>query len=91
MTPEIHQDHLTEAADLAHTAERRGVTTLAEALPLEQARVREILGHYRAIGPVGMFGAAFIEADLREADAAVMSGDVVRMLRAHAKLKEIEG
>lgn len=39
----------------------------------------------------GMFGAAFIEADLREADQAVMSGDVVRMLRAYEKLKGIEG
>lgn len=63
--------------------------SLAEALPREQARVREILGHYREIGPAGMFGAAFIEADLREADQAVMSGDVVRMLRAYEKLKEI--
>jgi hypothetical protein len=65
-------------------------TSLADALPKEQARVREILGHYKALGPVGMFGAAFIEADLREADAAVMSGDIVRMLRAYEKLKGIE-
>jgi hypothetical protein len=66
------------------------VRSLAEALPLEQARVREVLGHYKEIGPAGMFGAAFIEADLREADQAVMSGDVVRMLRAYEKLKGIE-
>jgi hypothetical protein len=65
-------------------------TSLADALPKEQARVREILGHYKDLGPVGMFGAAFIEADLREADAAVMSGDIVRMLRAYEKLKGIE-
>lgn len=64
--------------------------SLGEALPKEQARVREILGHYKALGPVGMFGAAFIEQDLREADNAVMSGDVVRMIRAYEKLKEIE-
>lgn len=49
--------------------------TLADALPKEMARVREILGHYRAIGPAGMFGAAMIEQDLRDADRAVMSGD----------------
>jgi hypothetical protein len=66
-------------------------TSLAEAIPKEQARVREILGHYTELGPVGMFGASFIEADLREADAAVMSGDVVRMIRAYEKLKGIEG
>jgi hypothetical protein len=65
--------------------------SLAEALPREQARVREILGHYKEIGPAGIFGAAFIEADLREADQAVMSGDVVRMIRAYEKLKGIEG
>lgn len=65
--------------------------SLGEALPREQARVREILGHYKAIGPAGMFGAAFIEADLREADQAVMSGDIVRMIRAYEKLKGIEG
>jgi hypothetical protein len=65
--------------------------SLAEALPREQARVREILGHYKALGPAGMFGASFIEADLYEADQAVVSGDVVRMLRAYEKLKGIEG
>lgn len=65
--------------------------SLAEALPREQARVREILGHYKEIGPAGMFGAAFIEADLREADRAVMSGDVVRMISAYEKLKGITG
>lgn len=38
--------------------------TLADALPKEMARVREVLGHYKAIGPAGMFGAAFIEQEL---------------------------
>lgn len=66
------------------------VKSLAEALPEEMARVRVVLGHYREIGPAGMFGAAFIEQDLREADNAVMSGDVVRMLQAYQKLKEID-
>ncbi|HWV44910.1 MAG TPA: hypothetical protein VN039_02605 [Nitrospira sp.] len=64
--------------------------SLAEAFPLEQARVRVVLGHYKEIGPAGMFGAAFIEQDLREADAAVASGDVIRMMRSYAKLKDIE-
>lgn len=65
------------------------VVSLAEALPKEMARVRVVLGHYREIGPAGRFGAAFIEQDLREADQAVMSGDVVRMLQAFAKLQDI--
>lgn len=64
--------------------------SLVEAYPLEQARVREVLGHYKEIGPAGMFGAAFIEQDLREADAAAASGDVVRMLKAYQKLKEVQ-
>lgn len=65
--------------------------TLADALPKEMARVREVLGHYKEIGPAGMLGAAFIEQDLRAADVAVMNGDVVAMLRAFNTLKEITG
>lgn len=67
------------------------VETLAEALPREMARVREVLGHYREIGPAGMFGAAMIEQDLRAADRAVMSGDVVAMLRSLKTLQSITG
>ena len=63
--------------------------SLAQALPKEMARVREVLGHYLEIGPAGMFGAAFIEQELREADNAVMSGDLVRMLRAYERLQGI--
>ena len=64
--------------------------TIGDALPKEMARVREILGHYREIGPAGVFGATFIELDLREADRAVMSGDVVAMIVALKKLQAIE-
>ena len=64
--------------------------SIAEALPEEMARVRTVLGHYKEIGPAGMFGAAFIEQDLREADQAVMSGDIVRMIRSLKTLQEIE-
>ena len=64
--------------------------SLAEALPAEMARVREVLGYYREIGPAGNIGAMFIEADLREADQAVMSGDVVRMLRVFTTLQGIK-
>jgi hypothetical protein len=65
--------------------------SLAEVMPKEQERVRVILGHYKEIGPAGMFGAACIEQDLREADNAVMSGDVVRMIRAYQRIKEVKG
>ena len=64
--------------------------TLADALPKEMSRVREVLGYYKEIGPAGMFGAACIEHDLRTADQAVMSGDVVAMLMAYKALQEIQ-
>ena len=64
--------------------------SLADALPKEQARVREVLGHYNKIGPVGAFGAAMIEQSLANADKAVMSGDLSEMISAYEDLKEIE-
>ena len=67
------------------------IETLADALPKEMARVREVLGHYREIGPAGMIGAHFVEQDLRAAHRAVMSGDVVAMLRSLETLKGITG
>jgi len=73
------------------TTKESDMETLADALPKEIARVREALGHYKEIGPAGVFGAAMIEQDLRPADAAVMSGDVVAMLRAYKALQEITG
>lgn len=64
--------------------------SLAEAIPEEQARVREVLAIYKSIGPAGAFGAMTIEADLAAADRAVMSGDVVEMLMAYETLKDIQ-
>lgn len=64
--------------------------TLAEALPEECARVRVVLGYYREIGPAGMIAAALIEQDLRAADRAMVSGDVVAMLAAYKTLQEIK-
>jgi hypothetical protein len=66
------------------------IETVGDDFPRQQARVREVLGHYREIGPAGQFGAAMIEADLREADEAWASGDIVRILRAYQALKECE-
>lgn len=65
--------------------------TLADALPKECARVREVLGYYKACGPVGFFGASMIEAELRTADQAMASGDVIAMLRSMKALQVIEG
>jgi len=71
-------------------SEEQNTMTLADALPKEMARVREVLGLYKQIGPAGMIGAAFIEQDLKAADHAVMSGDVVAMLRSLKTLQSIE-
>lgn len=64
--------------------------TLGDEFPKEQARVREVLGYYKEIGPAGMFGAAMIEDVLRRADQAAISGDVVAMLGVFQEMKEIE-
>ena len=64
--------------------------TLGDALPKEMARVRVALGHYKELGQAGAIGAMFIEQDLKAADLAVMSGDVVQMLMAYETLKGIK-
>lgn len=64
--------------------------SLGNALPKEQARVREVLGHYKEIGPTGALGAAMIEHSLQKTDEAVMSGDVAAMIAAYKDLQEIE-
>ena len=66
------------------------IKSLGEALPEEQARVREVLKAYHDIGPPGVFGATMIEQSLVAADQAVISGDIVAMVRAYQDLKEID-
>lgn len=63
---------------------------LAEALPKEQARVRELIEMYREIGPAGAFARMMMEHSLRAADKAASEGDVVAMLRAYEDLKGYE-
>ena len=64
--------------------------SLGEALPKEQARVRELIVQYRGpeLGGSGIFAATMMENSLKEADKAIMSGDVVAMIRAYEDLKE---
>ena len=65
--------------------------TLADAYPVEQERVRELLAEAKKLPPQsGFFYVAVCEAALREADRAAVSGDVVAMLRAYKAMKEIE-
>ena len=63
-------------------------SSLGEAYPQEQARVRELLGIYKGLGPVGTFGAVMIEDVLKRADKAAIEGDVVAMSRLS---KEMQG
>ena len=64
--------------------------SLGDALPKEQARVRELILQYRdpMLNGAGVFAAAFMEQSLKKADEAVMSGDVIAMLRTYQDLKE---
>jgi Ca2+-binding EF-hand superfamily protein len=59
---------------------------LAEALPEEQQRVRELLPIYDAI-PTGVFAATMMRESLSRAEQAAASGDVVAMLAAYEDLK----
>jgi hypothetical protein len=64
--------------------------SLADALPKEQARVRDLITIYRSVGPPGYFAASMMEQSLKAADEAVMSGDLVAMIRAYEDLKGYE-
>lgn len=64
--------------------------TLGEDYPKEQARCREVLAQYRELGPSGVLGGLLIEATLREADEAMASGDIVRILQAYKRMQGVE-
>jgi len=64
--------------------------SLGDAYPKEQARLRELLTEYEAIGPVGAFGLAVIKDVLRRADEAAISGDLVVMIRLYHEMKEYQ-
>ena len=71
--------------------------TLAEALPREQARVREVLSMYEScyalpdgIGLGCAMGIILIKQSLGAAEKAAAAGDVVEMLRCYQDLKDIQ-
>ncbi len=66
------------------------MTTLGDDYPNEQSRVRELIGIYKSLGPVGSFGAAMLEQTLQRADQAAASGDAVAMLRAYREMKDCQ-
>lgn len=62
--------------------------TLGDALPKEVARVRdEVLPAYKAIGQPGAIASRLMEIDLQEAGRAMLSGDVVAMIRVYKSLQ----
>lgn len=64
---------------------------LAEALPLEQARCREILMHARALPAAsGAFLAIMLSQALDRAERAAAAGDVVGMIAAYKDLAEFK-
>lgn len=65
-------------------------TTVGDDFPKQQARVRQCLQRGREIGPEGFFYVMVCEEALREADEAAISGDIVRILAAYQKLKDIK-
>jgi len=64
--------------------------SVGEDFPVQQARVRQIQLYAREIGPPGAFLVAMAEQSLREAEAAAISGDPVRILRAYEDLRSYE-
>lgn len=63
------------------------VTTLGEALPAEIERVRGVAAVYRSIGIGGMPAATMMEDDIRQAEKAIIEGDLVGMLAGYKKLQ----
>ncbi len=65
-------------------------TQLLHSLPAEQARCRELVRRYVAIGSAGAFASALIEASLRRADRAVIDGDEEDIRSALVELQRYE-
>lgn len=63
---------------------------LMEGLINELNRVRELLKDYEEIGPAGIFGATMLKQDIKKAEKAISSGDVIQMLLAYNSLKECQ-
>lgn len=64
--------------------------SVGDDMPVQQARVRKLLVIYTGLGQAGMFGAMMIRQALAKADEAVISGDIVEILRAYEVLKGLE-
>jgi len=63
---------------------------LAEAMLKEQKKCRELSTIYKELGPAGGFAKLMVDQALAQAESAVMSGDVVAMLKAYQELKSFK-
>jgi hypothetical protein len=64
--------------------------SLADALPTEQGRIRELLSVYDSF-PTGIFAASMMRASLSNAERVSAAGDVVGMIAALADLRSYKG
>jgi len=60
--------------------------SVGEDFPKQQARLRELLKQYQAIGPAGTFGAMSIEQALKQAEEAAIGGDIIATLKAYQNM-----
>ncbi len=64
---------------------------IIEAIQAQCRRVREnLLPAYAEIGPAGHFDAAVLKLAVQEGEAAIASGDAVRMVQALKRLEDCE-
>lgn len=70
------------------------MSSLGEDFPKERARCRELLATYKWLSGMPQvntkFAEAMIEDVLRRADRAVMSGDVIEMIRVYEEMRGCE-
>ena len=65
---------------------------LMDGLFSEMNRVREVIKEYEhpALNGAGNLAAAIMKIDIQQAEKAIKDNDVIAMLQAYSKLKEIE-
>lgn len=64
--------------------------SLGEALPEEIQRVMDIRDIYLNTGTAGAFASALMKRSIDRASKAMVSGDVIEMLRCYEDLKSYE-
>lgn len=60
---------------------------LIEGLQQQMNRNRVLLKQYEAIGIAGVFGAQHIIQGIKNAESAIETGDVIKMLQCYESLK----